>query len=302
MTEPTFKPSDASVVLVDGSGYIFRAFFGIRNLSTRAGYPTNATFGFTNMLLRLLNDVNPDYMAVVFDTGAPTFRVDMYPEYKANRPPAPEQLIPQFDDIHEVVDSFGLPRIALDGFEADDIIATLVRQTREQGHQPVLVISGDKDLLQLVGPNVYMWDTMKNIIYDEAGAREKMGVRPDQIPDYLGLVGDASDNIPGVTGIGAKSAKQLLNMFDTIEDVFENVPAAPSRCRKRLEAAEARDMAILSRQLATVIHDVELPFSFSSLRPGELPAMGTESRLVRCWRFEDWATGISVIEESSWRV
>ncbi|MBR57306.1 MAG: DNA polymerase I [Myxococcales bacterium] len=269
MSEQKFKPSDARVVLVDGSGYIFRAFFGVRNLSTRAGYPTNATFGFTNMLLRLLNDVDPEYMAVVFDTGAPTFRVDMYPEYKANRPPAPERLIPQFDDIHEVVDAFGLPRIALDGYEADDIIATLVRETREEGHSPVLVISGDKDLLQLVDSNVYMWDTMKDVIYDEAGAQQKMGVRPDQIPDYLGLVGDSSDNIPGVTGIGAKSATQLLNMFETIEDVFENVPDAPSRCRKRLEADDARDMAILSRQLATVATEVELPFGLSSLHRSE---------------------------------
>jgi DNA polymerase-1 len=261
-----FHPKDARVVLIDGSGYIFRAFFGIRPLSTRSGRPTNATFGFINMLMKLLSDVDPDYIAAVFDTKAPTFRKEMYPEYKANRPPPPPELIPQFDDIREVVDAFGLPRLAMEGYEADDIIATLARQAREAGMGPILVISGDKDLLQLVGPDTFMWDTMKDVIYDEAGAEEKMGVPPSKVASYLGLVGDSSDNIPGVAGIGAKSAAQLLQQFDSIEDIFANIEAAPNRAKKKLAAEGALEMAKLSTELATVADDIDLPINLQDAR------------------------------------
>ena len=261
-----FHPKDARVVLIDGSGYIFRAFYGIRPLSTRSGRPTNATFGFINMIMKLLSDVDPEHIAAVFDTAAPTFRKDMYAEYKANRPPPPPELIPQFEDIREVVDAFGLPRLAIEGYEADDIIATLARQAREEGKGPVLIISGDKDLLQLVGPNTYMWDTMKDVMYDEEKAEEKMGVPPRKVSSYLGLVGDSSDNIPGVAGIGAKSAAQLLQQFDSIEEIFSNIESAPNRAKKKLAAEGAFEMAKLSTELATVADDIELPINLKDAR------------------------------------
>ena len=189
--------------VVDGSGYIFRAYWAIRNLTNPRGEPVNAIHGFANMLEKLLRDETPSHLCLVFDADAHTFRSDLHPEYKANRSPPPEDLIAQVPRIHEVADAFGIRRFVVDGVEADDVIATLTRMGREAGFE-VRLISGDKDLMQLVGDGVTLFEPMKGELFDAAGVEKKLGVPPHQVRDLLTLAGDSSDNIPGVKGVGVR--------------------------------------------------------------------------------------------------
>jgi len=265
VTQPKFRPKDARTVLVDASGYIFRAYYGLPPLTNSAGRPTQATFGFLKMLGRLVQSIAPERLVLAFDAAAPTFRKELYSEYKANRPPPPPDLIPQFEDIHTMVDLLGVASVTMPGYEADDILATLAEQAKADGQTPVIVVSSDKDLLQLVDDNVQVWDTLKKVIYNDDEVRQKMGVGPKEIPDYLGLVGDSTDNIPGVRGIGRKSATTLIQNFGNIEQVFDKVEQTPPRCIKKLKAEGAREQAVLSRKLARVCEDAPLPTNLAQL-------------------------------------
>jgi DNA polymerase-1 len=202
------------MVLVDGNNYAYRAFYAIPNLSNSKGFPTNAIFGFTNMLLKLLREQEPQYMAVVFDMKGPTIRHDTFKDYKANRKPMPDLLRPQFDYIKKVVQGFSILILEKEGFEADDIIGTLSRCFTED--LQIVIASGDKDLMQLVTENVIMIDTMKDTVYNRQEVEKRFGVGPEKVAEILGLMGDATDNIPGVPGIGPKGALRLIEQFGSI--------------------------------------------------------------------------------------
>lgn len=206
--------------IVDGSGYIYRAFFGVQPLSTSSGLPTNALFGFTRMLIKLLRDLKAHYIVVAFDTAEPTFRHRMFSEYKANREECPADLVPQLPYFRKIVQAFGIQALELPGYEADDIIATLTNCFASP-NQRVVIVSGDKDLTQLVTEDVEVYDAMRDIHYDVNGVVEKFGVRPNQIIDYLSLVGDSSDNVPGIRGVGPKSAQLLIQHFGSVEKLLE---------------------------------------------------------------------------------
>ena len=210
--------------LIDGSGFIFRAYHAIRPLNRPDGTPVNAVSGFCNMLFKLLRDLDdserPSHLAVIFDAGRKTFRNDIYPEYKAHRPPAPDDLIPQFQIIRDAVEAFNLPSIQLEGYEADDIIATYAKQAEKDGHK-VTIVSSDKDLMQLVSNNVNMFDGMKNRFIGADEVVEKFGLGPEKVIEIQALAGDSADNVPGVPGIGVKTAALLLNEFGDLETLLE---------------------------------------------------------------------------------
>ena len=240
--------------LVDGSGYIFRAYFAMPPSSTSEGVPTNATFGFTNMLLRLLRESEADAVAIIFDAGRKSFRNDFYPDYKAHRPEPPEDLIPQFDQIREATRAFGLPCIDMENYEADDIIATYARQAAEAGIE-VTIVSSDKDLMQLVGGLVSMRDPMKNLAIGPDQVIEKFGVPPEKVVDVQALAGDSVDNVPGVPGIGVKTAAQLILEFGDLEGVLARAGEIkqPKRRQNLLDYAE---QARISRRLVELKDDV----------------------------------------------
>ncbi|HYS42625.1 MAG TPA: 5'-3' exonuclease H3TH domain-containing protein, partial [Geobacteraceae bacterium] len=192
-----------TLYLIDGSSYIYRAYYAIRHLSSPKGFPTNALYGFTQMLLKVLKERKPDHVAVVFDAGRLTFRNELYADYKANRLAMPDDLVPQLGPIKEMVRAFNIPALEMAGFEADDIIATIARDCEERG-LAVVVVTGDKDLMQIVTGNVRLLDTMKEKESGIPEVAERFGVGPERVIDILGLAGDSSDNIPGVPGIGEK--------------------------------------------------------------------------------------------------
>lgn len=242
----------------------FRAFYAIRQLSNPQGMPTNAIYGFMNMTVKLLREIKPDYMAFCFDRAEPSFRKDIDPRYKANRSDMPEDLVPQVPYIRKVSHALGVACFDKQGYEADDIIGTLACMGRDEGLE-VVIVSGDKDFGQLVGPHVTMYDTMKDIRYDEEGVKEKFGVEPRKMRDYLALVGDSSDNIPGVKGIGPKGAQTLLEQFDSIEDIYENLDKISNKnVRAKLEAS--RDEAFLSKRLVCIVTDMDLDTTIDDLK------------------------------------
>jgi len=251
-----------TLYLVDGSGYIFRAYYAIRSLTTSDGFPTNALYGFTQMMVRLVEDEQPDFLAVVFDAPGPGFRHELYPEYKANRGEKPEDLVPQLPLVRDIVNAYNIPALELDGFEADDIIATLARMAEDEDVDTVIV-SSDKDLMQLVDDECVMLDTMKNVRYDAAGVAEKMGVPPAQILDLLALMGDSSDNIPGVPGVGPKTAQKLLADFESLDGVYANLERIKGKRKQTL--ADNKDNAYLSKRLATLRTDVPLGLGLEDL-------------------------------------
>ncbi|PLY04544.1 MAG: DNA polymerase I [Desulfuromonas sp.] len=251
------------IYLVDGSSYIFRAYYAIRHLSNSSGEATNAVYGFTNMLLNLLRDEQPDLMAVVFDTKAPTFRKELYPEYKANRAAMPEDLVPQIPLIKDVVRAFRLPVLEQAGYEADDIIATLARRYAAEGLE-VTVVTGDKDLMQIVDERVCLLDTMKGKVSRRDEVIERFGVPPAQVLEVLGLAGDTSDNIPGVPGIGEKTASQLIQEFGSIDNLLENIDKVKGKKRQE-NLREFAEQARLSRQLAALVYDLDVPLTTADL-------------------------------------
>ncbi|RMG54787.1 MAG: DNA polymerase I, partial [Gammaproteobacteria bacterium] len=211
--------TDKPLVLVDGSSYLYRAFHALPPLTNSRGEPTGAVYGVANMLRRLLKDYDTDEVVVVFDAKGPTFRDEMFPEYKATRPPMPDELVAQIEPLHELVRAMGFPVLVVDGVEADDVIGTLAEQARAQG-RPVVISTGDKDMAQLVGDGVTLVNTMTGTTLDREGVIEKFGVAPEQIVDYLALIGDKVDNVPGIPGVGPKTAAKWLQKYGTLENLI----------------------------------------------------------------------------------
>ncbi|WP_456378063.1 DNA polymerase I [Thiolapillus sp.] len=259
-------PDKPDLILVDGSSYLFRAFHALPPLANSRGEPTGAIVGVVNMLRKLINDYQPKYMAVVFDAPGKTFRNDLYADYKANRPPAPEELIAQINMLHDIVEAMGLPLLMVEGVEADDVIGTLTRQAAQQG-MTTLVSTGDKDMAQLVDGHVSLIDTMSNRYLDESGVEEKFGVKPGQIIDYLALVGDASDNIPGVPKCGPKTAAKWLAQYGTLDELTAHADQIKGKIGESLRAALPQ--LPLSRQLTTIKTDVPLDLGPEQLQPRE---------------------------------
>ncbi|MDA1090482.1 MAG: DNA polymerase I [Proteobacteria bacterium] len=251
------------VFLIDGSGFIFRAYYGIKaDMTSPDGTPVNAVFGFTRMLMKLIDDTNADHIAILFDKARKTFRNDIYPEYKANRGAPPDDLIPQFALVRDAAKAINVVALDMDGYEADDLIATYTRLAREQGAD-VTIVSSDKDLMQLVGPGVIMMDAMKNKMIGADEVMEKFGVGPDKVIDVQALAGDSSDNIPGVPGIGVKTAAQLINEYGDLDAVLERAGEIkqPKRRQSLIDGAAA---ARLSRQLVTLRDDVPVTVDLST--------------------------------------
>jgi DNA polymerase-1 len=259
-------PESPILYLIDLSSYFYRAFHAIRGLATSKGFPTNAVFGVTNMLLKVLKERQPHYLALVLDSKGPTFRHERFPTYKAHRPPMPPELVMQLPYIHRIIKGFNLPALEQEGFEADDLIATLVRRAREQGFQ-VEIISGDKDLLPLVQDGVDMWDPMKDVRYDPQAIKDKYGLTPEELLEVRALAGDPSDNIPGVPGIGEKTALKLIAQYHSLENLLARVEEIKEKALKaRLK--EHADQARLSRELSLLEDKVPLKVTMEDLHPG----------------------------------
>ena len=256
--------------LVDGSGFIFRAFHAIRPLNRPDGTPVNAVFGFTRMLMKLLRDTNADHIAVVFDAARRNFRNDIYPDYKGHRPDAPEELVPQFPLIREASEAFNLHTIEIEGFEADDIIATYARQAVETGAD-VTIVSSDKDLMQLVNDKVEMFDEMKNRRIGHDEVVERFGVGPEKVVEVQALAGDSVDNVPGVPGIGVKTAAQLINEYGDLETLLSRAEEI-KQPKRRENLIEHADKARISLQLVTLKDNVpvELPVDELDVPPHDL--------------------------------
>lgn len=270
---PTLRsPVDERAWLIDGTAYVFRAFFSVRMLHAPDGTPVNALLGLANTLRRLYGQRRPRWVGVCFDAGARTFRNDIDPQYKANRGDPPEELVPQFDLCRALTEKMGLATYSRPGLEADDLLATLCADQRARGREVVLV-SGDKDLGQLLGEGVRQYDLARDVEWGAEDLPDRMGVRAEQICDYLGLMGDSTDNIPGVRGVGPVAARALLSHFCDLNAIYEDlaaVEALPVRgaksLRQRLE--QGREDAERSRRLATLVLDAPLDLAEESLVPG----------------------------------
>jgi DNA polymerase I len=273
-----------SLVLVDGSSYLFRAFHALPSLTNSKGDPTGAVYGVVNMLRRLLKDYAAAYVGVVFDAPGRTFREDIYPQYKANRPPMPEALASQIEPLHRMVRALGLPLLMVEGVEADDVIGTLAAQARAQGLQTI-ISTGDKDLAQLVGPHVRLVNTMDDTVLDEEGVRRKFGVSPEHIVDYLALIGDSVDNVPGVPKVGPKTAAKWLQEFGSLDSVVEHAEEIKGKVGDYLR--QSLEQLPLSRDLVTIRCDVPLELVPGDLVPGD-PDREALRRLYTELEFKSW--------------
>ena len=254
-----------SLYIIDGSSYIFRAYFGIRQfLSTSKGFPTNALYGFINMLQKVVKDEKPDYLCVAFDSKEKTFRHDIYSDYKANRDAPPEDLAKQFPYFEPLVDAFNISSIRIPGYEADDIIGTLALKGSKAGFR-VVIVSGDKDMMQLVSPEVQMLDTMKNKWIGVDEVKEKFGVPPEKVTEVMGLMGDSSDHIPGVKGVGPKTATELIQKYGSIEELYKCIDEIEKKKLKE-NLVQDKECAFLSRKLVTIDTGMKLECSLNDLK------------------------------------
>ncbi|WP_018954685.1 DNA polymerase I [Thioalkalivibrio sulfidiphilus] len=283
------------LVLVDGSSYLYRAFHALPPLTNSKGEPTGAVYGVANMLRKLLKDYAPEHVAVVFDAKGKTFRDEMYAEYKANRPPMPDELAAQVEPLHQVVQAMGLPILVIPGVEADDVIATLARQGKEHGLE-VVISTGDKDMAQLVEPGVTLVNTMTDTKMDAAGVKEKFGVSPEQIVDYLALIGDTVDNVPGVDKVGPKTAVKWLQAYGSLDGIMAHADEIKGKVGENLRAALGH--LPLSRELVTVRRDLELDVTPESLRLGE-PDRETLRELFTRLEFRTWLKELESGEEEA---
>ncbi|HSC81566.1 MAG TPA: 5'-3' exonuclease H3TH domain-containing protein, partial [Chitinolyticbacter sp.] len=275
-----------TLLLIDGSSYLYRAFHAIRELSAPDGTPTNALYGFVNMLKRLQKTTPADYIACVFDAKGKTFRDDLYAEYKANRPPMPDELRVQVEPIHAAVRAFGIPLLCVSGVEADDVIGTLAVAASRQGITTI-ISTGDKDMSQLVDAHVRIENSMTEEVLDEAGVKEKFGVRPDQIVDYLALIGDTVDNVPGVPKCGPKTAVKWLDQYGSLAAVMANASEIKGVVGDNLRAT--LPWLPMAQQLVTIKLDVDL----SAELPGGLPELATTPA--------DWATLLAMFRRYNFR-
>lgn len=273
-------------ILVDGSSYLYRAYHAMPPLTNADGQATGAIYGVVNMLRKLLRDYHPEHIAVVFDAKGKTFRNDMYPEYKAHRPPMPDDLREQIEPIHAIVKAMGLPLLMVDGVEADDVIGTLAQQATEQGINTI-ISTGDKDMAQLVNEHITLINTMNNTTTDIQSIMDKYGIAPNRIIDYLALMGDKVDNIPGVPSVGPKTATKLLQQYDSLEGVIAHADEVKGKLGEKLR--ETAPILPLSYQLATIKLDVPLDFSPATLniQPQDQDALIS---LFKKLEFKTWLT------------
>lgn len=274
----------APFILVDGSSYLYRAYHAMPPLTNAQGQSTGTIYGVINMLRKLLRDYKPRHIAVVFDAKGKTFRDDLYSEYKAHRPPMPDDLREQIESIHDIIKAMGLPLLMIDGVEADDVIGTLAKQATEQGIETI-ISTGDKDMAQLVNEHITLINTMSNTITDVAAVHEKYGISPAQIIDYLALMGDKVDNIPGVPSVGPKTATKLLQQYHTLDGVIAHADEVKGKLGEKLR--EAIPDLPLSYQLATIKLDVDLVESPTSLelQPQDDAALRD---LFQQYEFKSW--------------
>jgi DNA polymerase-1 len=252
------------IYLVDVSSMFFRAFYGIRSLTAPSGLPTNAIYGFITMIIKLLKDEKPDFLVFCYDLPSPSFRKEIYPEYKAHRDETPADLALQIPYIKKVVNAFGFAAFEQAGYEADDIIGTIAHFGLSN-HCQVVIVSGDKDFSQLIKPGIILLDTMKDQRFDSDEIKAKWGVRPDQFIDYQSLVGDSSDNIPGVDGIGAKGAQKLISEYGSLDGVYDHIDEIKGATREKL--IKGKDSAYLSQRLVKIKVDIDLGLNLESLKP-----------------------------------
>lgn len=288
------------LILVDGSSYLYRAYHAFPPLTNSAGEPTGAMYGVLNMLKSLLAQYNPSHVAVVFDAKGKTFRDELFEHYKSHRPPMPDDLRAQTAPLHEMVKAMGLPLLAVSGVEADDVIGTLALQAEKEG-RPVLISTGDKDMAQLVTPNITLINTMTNTILGPKEVEQKYGVPPALIIDFLAMMGDSSDNIPGVPGVGEKTAQALLQGLGGMRSIYENLDKVAElsfRGAKTMAAKleQNRDVAFLSYQLATIKTDVELELSCSELTVAE-PDVAALQALFSRYEFKRW---LADLQDGKW--
>ncbi|EGQ8086297.1 DNA polymerase I [Vibrio vulnificus] len=292
------------LILIDGSSYLYRAFHAYPGTMSNGDIPTNAVYGVVNMLRSMMRQFASDRIAVVFDAKGKTFRDDMYPEYKANRPPMPDDLRCQIEPLHQVIKAMGLPLIVIEGVEADDVIGTLAYQASQQG-MPVLISTGDKDMAQLVDDNITLINTMTNVVMDREGVIEKFGIPPELIIDYLALMGDKVDNIPGVPGVGDKTATALLQGIGGLSKLYDHlddIAALGFRGSKTMaqKLVDNKDNASLSYQLATIKLDValqETPESLLKTEPNKDELIKLYGQLAfKSWLNELLEGGSGVVE------
>lgn len=286
-----------TIYLIDGSSYIYRAFFAVPELQTSQGVLTNAVYGFSQMLMKVMRELKPEFLAVVLDAKGPTFRHTAYELYKANRPTMPEGLASQLPWIHEILEALRVPVLEKQGYEADDLIGTLVEALSDQGYELVL-ISGDKDLLQLLRPGVRMLDTMNDKTYDPKAVEERYGVPPGKLPDLFGLIGDPTDNIPGVPGIGQKRAREIVGRFGSLEEALARLDeVSPPSVREALR--KHSEQALLSKRLATIDTTVPLELRVEALRHGP-PDVERLRKAFKALEFHrllrEWTTSIGPTE------
>ncbi len=284
-----------TMVLVDGSYYLFRAYHAIRDLSNAEGEPTNAIYGVINMVKKHLTDGGPDYFAIIFDAKGKTFRNAMYAEYKANRPPMPDDLARQIQPLHDLIRAMGIPLLTIDGVEADDVIATLSRQAATRGIKTI-VSTGDKDLAQMVDDRIHLINTMSNAYLDPAGVEEKFGVPPHRIIDYLALVGDSVDNIPGVPKVGPKTAVKWLNEYGSLDGIIAAADTIKGKVGENLRAFIPQ--LPLSRALVTLKYDVNLDLVPEDLIIRE-PDDAALREMYRRWNFRTWLSELDKKETAA---
>ncbi len=264
MTKTQTEPTKETVCLIDGSGYIFRAFFASPMMTNPEGLPVNAVYGFLNMFLSLTANIKCDYCLVLFDAKRQNFRNEFFPEYKATRPELPPELKPQFALIHEVVEALNLHWLQMEGYEADDLIATYTNLALKENKE-VTIVSADKDLMQLIRPGVKFYDGMKNKFFTPEDVKEKFGVYPERVTDVQALAGDSTDNIPGIPGIGIKTAAELVNTFGSLEGVLDHATEIKQNKRRELVLSHKED-ALISQKLVTLKPDVPVELPLKDLR------------------------------------
>ncbi|MCX8030488.1 MAG: hypothetical protein N3A59_02770 [Thermodesulfovibrionales bacterium] len=253
--------------LIDGSSYIYRAYHATKGLTNSKGFPTNAIYVFTNMLLKIIKQKKPDVLAIAFDTAEPTERHILYEKYKAQRPETPQDLLIQIPFIKEIINAFRIKLFETPGYEADDIIGTIAIKSASD-EVKVFIVSGDKDMLQLINENIFVYDPIKDVVIDKDMVLKKFGVPPKKIPEVMALAGDSIDNIPGVKGIGEKTATQILREIETIEALPEKLDLIKNlRVRKLIQ--ENIEIIKISKKLATINHSVPLNFTLEEMTPKE---------------------------------
>lgn len=283
------------LLLIDGSSYFFRAFHALPPLTNSKGQPTGAVYGVANMIKKLIKDYEAEEVAVVFDAKGKTFRDEWYPEYKANRPPMPSDLSSQFQPLMQLIQAMGLPLLIIDGVEADDVIGTLARHATEQGI-PVVISTGDKDMAQLVNEHVSLINTMSNYSMDVAGVKEKFGISPEQMVDYLTLVGDSVDNVPGVTKCGPKTAVKWLTQYQTVDNLVAHADEITGKIGEYLRVFIPQ--LPLSKKLVTIKTDLDLPLRLDELKPKPVDKEQLIA-LVRELEFKNWLKELLGSDESN---